>query len=275
MSYSVSWVSAVEQTLDFPNTYPIRTFYSIFDLDNIDRATIILLLQNYEQNMQTILSTLRQNNINLNDIPELNIVLNSAKSFAKIAVEYFKMHKYFNRLEFKGLGAEDDTAFDTAFSAWLYTENIKNYVLPGLVDEVKRLGGEVSRLTGIREQLRGEAEKAQRELEEARATLEENKRKLAAAEEEVRQLEARISDAEARVASARTAREEIKSLENRLRQYSADVDALDKRLASLREQNNLLIGVAVVGAVAVAGAAVIGRRFSARRPPPPPPPPSF
>ncbi|BAJ50638.1 hypothetical protein CSUB_C0780 [Candidatus Caldarchaeum subterraneum] len=278
MSYSKSWISGVEQTLDFPNTYPIRTFYSIFDLDNIDRATIILLLQNYEQNMQTILSTLRQNNINPNDIPELNEVLNSAKTFAKIAVEYFKMHKYFNRLEFKGLGAEVNTAFDAAFSAWLYTENTKNYVLPGLVDEVKRLGGEVSRLTGIREQLRSEVEKAQRELEEARAALEERKRELAGAEEEVRQLEARVSDAETRVANARAAREEVKTLENRLQQLSADVDALDKRLVSLREQNNLFIGVAVVGAVAVAGAAVIGRRFSARRPqlpPPPPPPPSF
>ncbi len=275
MSYSVSWASAVEQNLVFPNHYPMRTFYSIFDLDNIDRATIILLLQNYEQNIQTILSTLERNNMRLQDIPELEQVLNAAKEMARLSVQEFKKHNYFNRLTFKGLGAQHETAFDLAFTAWLYTENTKNYLLPGLVDEQRRLGGEISQLTQLRDQLRSEAEKAQRDLDDARARLEEKRRELSDAESQLNQLEKAVSDAEERAAKAKATAKDIENLENSLSRVSADVEKMRERVESLRQQTNLLIGVAVVGAVAVGGAAIVGRRFTTRRrmPPPPPPPP--
>ncbi|MEM4352854.1 MAG: hypothetical protein QXV68_04450, partial [Candidatus Caldarchaeum sp.] len=50
MSYSTTWVEAVKRRTIKEGYYPVKTYWSIFDLDAIDRAIISILLSTYEQN---------------------------------------------------------------------------------------------------------------------------------------------------------------------------------------------------------------------------------
>ncbi|MDW7977371.1 MAG: hypothetical protein RMH74_01045, partial [Candidatus Caldarchaeum sp.] len=58
MSYSTTWVEAIKRRTIRENFYPIKTYWSVFDLDAIDRAVISLLLSSYEENYQQIINRL-------------------------------------------------------------------------------------------------------------------------------------------------------------------------------------------------------------------------
>ncbi|MCS7134025.1 MAG: hypothetical protein NZ921_04430 [Candidatus Caldarchaeum sp.] len=275
MSYSFSWAAAVQQQQIFEDYYAMRSFWSIFDLDNIDRATIMLLLRGYEENYGSIVRALRDSKIDVNNVPEVKNVLDAAKQFARKSVEEFKKHNYFNRLTFRGLGAQLETAFDYAFAAWLYTENLKNLYLPAVIQSYREYESKASNLRQTLEKLKAEAEDARRKVEESRRGLEESRQELRKAEGEVSSLREEVSKSERQVEQARRIREEIVNLEKNLETASKEATSLKREVEQLRGESNLLLPSVVVVAVAGAGIIAFSRRNLHRRrylPPPPPPP---
>ncbi|MCS6784927.1 MAG: hypothetical protein NZ581_07020, partial [Candidatus Caldarchaeum sp.] len=276
MSYSVSWSAAVQQQQLFKDYYSMRSFWSIFDLDNIDRATIMLLLKGYEENYGLILQTLRDNRVDLKDVPEIKAVLDLAKQYARAAGEEFKRHNYFNRLTFKGLGAQLETSFDYAFAAWLYTENVKNLYLPAIIEAYREFGSKAAGLEQTLQRLRIEIDEGKRKLEESLKKLGEKREELRRAENTVNSLRDEVGRAERQVEQVRKIREDIGNMEKILREISDESARLGPEVDRLRSESTTLTAVVVLATVAGAGIILFSRKsLSMRRrlPPPPPPPP--
>lgn len=274
LSFSSSWSSAIEKRQLFSDVYAMRSFWSIFDLDNIDRATITLLLKGYEENVDVISETLRSNGVDVKDVPEVEQVLTVANQLARASVEEFKKHNYFNRVTFRGLGAQLETSFDYAFAAWLYTENLKNLYLPALVQVQTAYGRQRAELEKTLERMRADAEEAKRLLEESRRKLEEKNEELRRLNEGVNALRGEVSVAEQSVAKVREARQEVAELEKNLAEVSGEVASYGREVERLRNEFNTLASVAVVAAALGVGLTLFSRRlFPGRKLPPPPPPP--
>lgn len=275
MSYSKSWIVSLNREKIFEDLYPIRTFWSIFDLDNIDRAVVCLLLQEYEQNYREIIESLNSAGLDLTDVPEIREALDLARQYSLRAVEEFVNHNYFDRASFKGLGAQLVSAFDYAFVAALQTGNIKNYYLPGVLYEAARLGAQASTLRQTLANLRTETENARRVLDESQRLLSQKRQELQSLTSAGDSLNAELQRAEKAVAEVKTVREEISRKEDELQKVVNSLKQSEEELSSLRSQNNTLLAVLAVEAVAVGAAVVWLRRNNRRRltPPPPPPPP--
>ncbi|MDW8360075.1 MAG: hypothetical protein RMK31_05770 [Candidatus Caldarchaeum sp.] len=273
MSYSKSWVGALQREQIFDDLYPLRTFWSIFDLDALDRAVVAIMLQEYEANYEEILSQLSSNGLKSDDVPEIMQLLDLARQFAWKAVEEFRDHNYFDRVEFKGLGAQLVSALDYAFAASLLTGNIKNYYLPAVIYESNRLGAQAANLRQSLSSLQEEIERSRRALEDSQRTLQQKRAERDALEREGDSLSADVRRAEQRVAEVRRIREDISRRESELKQLGDSIQRSESELSSLRGQTTLLSGVLAVEAVAVAAAVMWLRRMSKRRLPPPPPPP--
>jgi len=130
MSYSNSWSGALQKDILFEGVYPMRTFWSIYDLDARDRAVVSLVLEDYEANYGEIIQTLRSNSLTSDDVPEVKDALRLARELAENAVGQFKQHNYFNRLSFKGLGAQLESALDYAYAASRIKGDLKTYTYP-------------------------------------------------------------------------------------------------------------------------------------------------
>ncbi|MEM4190112.1 MAG: hypothetical protein QW544_06340, partial [Candidatus Caldarchaeum sp.] len=273
MSYSRSWVVGFNREEIFEELYPIRTFWSIFDLDNVDRAVVCLLLHEYEQDYREIIHSLSSAGLDLGEVPEIGEALDLARRYSLMALEEFRDHNYFDRASFKGLGAQLVSAFDYAFAAAQLTGNIKNYYLPGVLYEAGRLGAQASSLRQAVSNLRAETENARRALEESQRLLSQKKQELQSLTSAGESLNAELQRAEQAVAEIRRVREEVSRKEAELQRVVNSIKQSEGELSSLRSQNNTLLGVVAVEVVAVGAAVVWFRRNNRRRLPPPPPPP--
>lgn len=275
MSYSNSWIGGLNREQIFADLYPLRTFWSIFDLDNIDRAVVALMLQEYEMNYPEIVSELQRVGLQVRDVPEISEALELAKQLARKAVEEFKNHNYFNRAEFKGLGAQYVSALDYAFMASLLTGNLKKYYVPAVVYETKRLGAQAANLRQTLSDLKAEVEKVRKSIEENQKLLSQRKAELEKLLQENEALNAELQRAQQDVAQVQKLKEEVTRLDSELRRVQTSVKQSEDELAAVTRQNNVLAGVVAVEAVGAA-AVVFWIRKKARRkthPPPPPPPP--
>ncbi|MEM1943621.1 MAG: hypothetical protein QXO30_00345 [Candidatus Caldarchaeum sp.] len=273
MSYSQSWIVSLNREKIFEDLYPIRTFWSIFDLDNIDRAVVCLLLQEYEQNHREIIQSLKSAGLDLTDVPEIKEALDLARQYSLTAVDEFRNHNYFDRKSFKGLGAQLVSAFDYAFVAALQTGNIKDYYLPGVLYEVGRLGAQASALRQNLSNLRAETESARRALEESQRLLSQKRQELQSLMSAGESLNAELQRVEQAVAEVRRVRDEVSRKEAELQRVVNSVKQSEEELSSLRSQNNTLLAVLAVEVVVVAALVVWFRRNNRRGLPPPPPPP--
>ena len=269
MSYSQSWSEAVEREQLFDDYYPMRTFWSIFDLDAIDRAMITIMLSEYEENYQAILDELERNGISLDDVPEIKEALNLAHQYALTAVEEFKRHNYFNRLTFKGLGAQLESSLDYAYMARTITYNVKTFYLPGVVYEYKRLGGRISELSDVLSGLEDELAKARRELEEARARLMEKRQEREALVGEVEKLRQEVQVEEKRVMEVQQLEKDVEELRGKLSQLTDSVERVGKEVESLRGQATATLALPVVIIAVAMGLILYGSRVSAKRKAPP------
>jgi hypothetical protein len=274
MSYSNSWSGALQKDILFEGVYPMRTFWSIYDLDAIDRAVISLMLEDYEANYGEIIQTLRSNGLASDDIPEVKDALRLARELAKNAVEQFKQHNYFDRLSFKGLGAQFESALDNAYAASRITGDIKNIYLPAIIEENTRLRGRLENLRTQLEILSNEVQQTRQLLEESRAALEEQKRQLDSIKSENDRLAALVTESENRASMVGKLREDVAGLENTLRETSSKIENSLKELVSIRFQTAVLTAALIIALAVVAGLFFLKRmRAGGRRPLPPPPPP--
>ncbi|MCS6784928.1 MAG: hypothetical protein NZ581_07025, partial [Candidatus Caldarchaeum sp.] len=233
MAYSTTWVEAVKRKVVGEGYYPVRTFWSIFDLDAIDRATITILLQGYEENYASIIKALSDAGLSLEEFPTLKNALGNAVNLARQSVAEFKRMNYFNRFEFKGLGAETTTSFEYAFMAWATTDLLKLYVegvvrqnerlaplLDKLEDEINALTDELKRLEEQRKGGEAELNRIEERIRQASATANELRNRLKQLENEAQQLpelEKRKSELETRVSEARRGLEQLTAEASQLR----------------------------------------------------------
>lgn len=259
MVYSTTWVEGVKRKIVREGFYPMRTYWSIFDLDAIDRATISLLLQDYEKNYAQILETLSNAGLRPDDLPQLKTVLSTSTQWARRAVEEFKRYNFFDRLTFKGLGAQLETSFDYAFMAWAATDLMKLYVEAVLLGN-KRLMPEI-------EQLRQEVESLSQSLEQARQAKTE-------AEEQINQVTQQIVEARNRAAQLRDRLAQLEKeaadlpqLMQRKTELESEVDKLEQKLSQARNEvaqletmNMVMMGVAVVLFAGAGGVFLLSRR---------------
>ncbi|MEN3047701.1 MAG: hypothetical protein ABDH63_02840 [Candidatus Caldarchaeales archaeon] len=167
----------VNQRLIYLGAYPLRTYFSAFDLDAIDRAVVTLLLGYYLNYREEIGKKLNESGLKLSDIPEAEKLLREADEAAVNAVRLFRDHYYFDRFEFAGLGAQLETAFDYAWKA--FTDIIELYdkvegarlAIESVRPLIKELESEVSNLKSTVESLRGRLDEATSRAEQLQRSL--------------------------------------------------------------------------------------------------------
>jgi uncharacterized protein YoxC len=253
MSYSDSWTEAAKRRTMREGQYPIRTFWSIFDLDTIDRAMISLLLEAYEKNYGDILRRLGEVGLSLDDTPTVKNALGRSKTLALRAVDEFKRINYFDRFEFKGLAADLKTSFDYAFMAMALTELSKTYVEgvvqqnARLMPELQNLEREISQLTSTLDQLRAEKEDVTSELN----TLKQDYETALATKN---RLESRLNELKGAVEEADALSKQKAELESKVGQEQQTLSSVLREVDSARNLSILL--TAAVVAVVMAGGLV-------------------
>lgn len=255
MTYSTTWTEAVKRRTIKDGFYPIRTFWSIFDLDAMDRATISLLLQGYEENYAKIIETLNDAGLSLENQPTLKNALGVATNWARQSVVEFKRMNYFDRLDFKGLGAQTTNSLEYAFMAWAVTDLLKLYaeglakqneriapILEGLEREIDNFTKEVKRLDEQRMTNEAEINRVRERTNEALRTVNELRNRLRNLESEAKQL---------------PELEKKKSeLEKNISESTRNIDQLKAEASQLRTINMALM-VLVVAVVAATGLSLV------------------
>lgn len=251
MDYSTTWVETIKRRVMREGYYPVKTYWSIFDLDAMDRAIISVLLSKYEENYQYILTRLDEIGLRLESLQDLEASLILAKQLAQTAVEQFKRHNYFDRLGFRGLGAQLETSLDNAFLAMAVTELLKTYV-EGLAAQNSRLQPQ---LEDLMKEISALNENIIRLRQEAAKTMDE------------------ISSLDDSIMRARQANEALKRRLEELSMEAAERDSLlakksdvDRRLAEEQKRLDQLSGelsglrntVMVMAAGVVAGGVAAG-----------------
>ncbi|MCS7134024.1 MAG: hypothetical protein NZ921_04425 [Candidatus Caldarchaeum sp.] len=259
MSYSTTWTEAVKRRTIKDGFYPIRTFWSIFDLDAIDRATISLLLQGYEDNYAKIIETLKNAGLSLENQPTLKNALGVATNWARQSVVEFKRMNYFDRLDFKGLGAQTTNSLEYAFMAWAVTDLLKLYaeglvrqnerlapILEGLEKEIDNFTKEVRRLDEQRMTNEAEINRVRERTNEALRTVNELRNRLRNLESEAKQL---------------PELEKKKSeLERNISETTRNIDQLKAEASQLRTINMVLMALVVAVVAATGSSLVLMRR---------------
>jgi len=118
MTYSASWGPAWSLRDVFYGVYAMRTYYSIFDIDSTDRGIIVDLLNKTRRNVLEVIE-MGYGEVLSNKIGEVEFYYNNA-------IEEFKRHNYFDRLGFRGLGAQLSTSFDHAYMAYIKSRELLN-----------------------------------------------------------------------------------------------------------------------------------------------------
>ncbi|MCS7137421.1 MAG: hypothetical protein NZ941_03520, partial [Candidatus Caldarchaeum sp.] len=225
----------------------------------IDRATTSLLLMAYEEDYASIVEKLSSVGISVDDLPQLKNALTAATELARKAVAEFKRMNYFDRLEFRGLGAQTTNAVEYAFMASSVTSLLKVYVegvvtrseklapaLEEMQKEIDELVAEVRRLERERETVDADTSQVLQKIDEASRAADELRNQLNELEKEAQQL----SELEKRKTE----------LEKTLAEESAEAKRLGAEASQLRTFNVLLMVVAAVF-VAVGGLSVLLRRL--------------
>ncbi|MEM4352860.1 MAG: hypothetical protein QXV68_04480, partial [Candidatus Caldarchaeum sp.] len=235
--------------------YPVKTYWSIFDLDAIDRAIISILLSTYEQNYRDIVDAVSGAGLRLDDIKTLTEALNIAKTLADRSVELFRSHSYLDRFEYTGLGAQLTSSFDYAFMAMALTELAKTYT-EGVMKQNERLTqlleslqAEISSLTATLSRLKQESERTAMELK----NVEEAVKKALETNEELRARIRMLSEEAAQLEQLRSRRAE---LDRSLGEEGRRLSELVAEAGGLRTTGFVLMALSVV-LVAAAGVYVV------------------
>lgn len=165
MTYSASWGPSLSLRDVFYGVYAFRSYYSIFDIDSVDRGVIVDLLERARENVLWVIKA-GYGELLSSKIGEVEFYYNSA-------IEEFKKHNYFDRVNFKGLGVELSTSFDHAYMAYVKSRELVNLVkqLEGLGvgsmrDKVRVLEEENSRLRADLGKAGGEVGELRRQVAE-------------------------------------------------------------------------------------------------------------
>jgi ElaB/YqjD/DUF883 family membrane-anchored ribosome-binding protein len=233
----------------FVYKYPMRTFFSIFDLDALDRATISMLLYYYLLYRTEALNVLEKLNRPLEAFEKGKKLLELADQSAVEAVKLFQQHKYFDRLEFEGLGSQLVSSFDYAWLAYLSAYTMYNLIV-GVQDaaaffepQIEELQKKVSDLSGRLQSTMSQLDETKRQLDQVRNSLEEERRQRTAIQADLDKTRADLQ----RTQDALTSKEkELAEANARASTYMYGI-----------------VGVAAVAAVLVASTLLFGRRKSA------------
>jgi len=233
----------------FVYKYPMRTFFSIFDLDALDRATISMLLYYYLLYRTEALNVLEKLNRPLEAFEKGKKLLELADQSAVQAVKLFQQHKYFDRLEFEGLGSQLVSSFDYAWLAYLSAYTMYNLIV-GVQDaaaffepQIEELQEKVSDLSGRLQSTMSQLDETKRQLDQVRNSLEEERRQRTAIQADLDKTRADLQ----RTQDALTSKEkELAEANARASTYMYGI-----------------VGVAAVAAVPVASTLLFGRRKSA------------
>ncbi|MEM2233367.1 MAG: hypothetical protein QXP81_07500 [Nitrososphaerota archaeon] len=235
----------------FTYKYPMRTFFSTFDLDALDRTTISLLLYYYLLYRQEALAELNKLNRPLEAFEKGKELLKLADQAAVDAVRLFEQHMYFDRLEFEGLGSQLVSSFDHAWLAYVSAYTLYNLIV-GVQDaaafyepQIEELQRTVANLNGRINDLSSQLEDSRRQTEQLRTALESERQQRNAIQAE------------------------LDRTKGELQRAQQDLAAKERELsdANARATTYLygMVGVAVGAAVAVASVVVLSSR---RRPKP-------
>jgi ElaB/YqjD/DUF883 family membrane-anchored ribosome-binding protein len=233
----------------FVYKYPMRTFFSIFDLDALDRATISMLLYYYLLYRTEALNVLEKLNRPLEAFEKGKKLLELADQSAVQAVKLFQQHKYFDRLEFEGLGSQLVSSFDYAWLAYLSAYTMYNLIV-GVQDaaaffepQIEELQKKVSDLSGRLQSTMSQLDETKRQLDQVRNSLEEERRQRTAIQ----------ADLDKTRADLQRTQDALTSKEKELAEANARASTYMYGIA----------GVAAVAAVLVASTLLFGRRRSA------------
>ncbi len=116
MSYGNAWGPAFSLREIFYGVYAIRTYFSIFDLDSIDRGVIADLLLKAKRNVGQLYE------MGLADY--FRDGLSDIEFYYESAIALFRQQIYFDRLKFRGLGAQFASAFDYAYAAYVESRRL-------------------------------------------------------------------------------------------------------------------------------------------------------
>ena len=226
MSYA-KVIHVLEDRWIFSDLYPLKTYYSSFDSDALDRAVIYLLLNEYVRVRDEVLSKLDAAGIELSQVPEMGESLNEADRMAAEAIEEFRRHNYFDHFEFAGVGMQLTSSFDYA---WLALQ--LGYILDDQVEGlVQGKGG--SYITQLEQSIR-ELEDA---LPQLQADLERERRTISSLEEGLKTTEERVDTVEKELASAEEA---LSASEEK---HSDTKEQLDETTSKLLEHEQSLLDV--------------------------------
>ncbi len=157
MSYGNAWGPAFSLREIFYGMYATRTYFSIFDLDSIDRGVIVDLLLKAQRNIRQLYD------MGLADY--FGDELSDIEFYYESAITLFKQQVYFDRLKFRGLGAQFASAFDYAYAAYVESRRLLATAISlepllrkynDYVRELESLRGESARLRRDVEELQGE-----------------------------------------------------------------------------------------------------------------------
>jgi len=230
----------------FVYKYPMRTYFSTFDLDALDRATISLLLYYYLLYRNEALNELGKLNRPLEAFEKGKQLLELADQSAIEAVRLFQQHKYFDRLEFEGLGSQLVSSFDYAWLAYVSAYTMYNLIV-GVQDaaaffepQIEELQRKVNDLSGTLQSTNAQLEETRKQLDQLRSAIDEERRQRAAIQ----------ADLDKTRADLQRTQDALTSKERELAETNA------------RASTYLygMLGVAAVAAAVVASTLVLGRR---------------
>lgn len=259
MAYRTTWVETYSRRFVREGFYPVRTFWSIFDLDTIDRATTSLLLMAYEEDYASIVEKLNSVGISVDDLPQLKNALAAATELARKAVAEFKRMNYFDRLEFRGLGAQTTNAVEHAFMASSVTSLLKVYV-EGLVTRREKLAPTLEKMQKEIDELVAEVRRLERERETVDADTSQVLQKIDEASRAADELRNQLKELEKEAQQLPELEKRKTELEKTVAEERAEAKQLGAEASQLRTFNMLLMVVAAVF-VAVGGLSVLLRRL--------------
>lgn len=240
----------VNQRVIYPGAYPLRTYFSAFDLDAIDRAVVTLLLGYYLNYREEVMKKLKESGLRLEDIPEAEKLLREADKAAVNAVSLFRDHNYFDRFGFAGLGAQLETAFDYAWKA-----------LTDVIELYDNVEGARQAIESTRPLIR----KLESEISDLRSTVESLKGRLDAATARAEQLQRSLSQ---EAQERQRIQQELELTKSDLTRARTELELTKNNLSAARSEANTYLMLAAAGMVAAAGSAafaIASRRGSRPR----------
>jgi len=236
----------------FVGMYPMKTYFSTFDLDALDRAVVAMILSYYVNARAEIVDKLEKAGIDPYGVEDIRLLLDRADSMASKAVDEFKRHNYFDRFSFTGLGAQLVSAFDYAWEAF-YTVSVLSDFVDGFIASknidaktIAQLEQQVSKLEEDADRLRSELADAQKLNSVLESKLRDAEDSLTKTQEELK-----------------STKEALAAAQKELSSVKEELDAVKGSLGSIQMQAMALAGVAAVLAVMVV---IVYLRYRPKKP---------